>query len=130
MRAFHLSRLIVALFLIGCICVLASCDSALLVAGIVLDSQQRPLGHATVELNGVKKETNENGCFYFADSSGGSELSLRVAKVGHKSYREEKEPGSYSIVVTLAPEDDQQQSSATWQRSPAGEISKNAVCSE
>ena len=129
MRAF-LSWSIIALFLTSCILIFASCDSPLLVTGNVLDSQQRPLGHATVELNGVKQETNENGCFYFADSSGGSELNLRVAKVGHKPYREEKELGSYNIVVTLAPEDDQQQSSATWQRSPAGEISKNGGCSE
>src|SRR5688572_32275861 len=129
MRAF-LTWTILLLFLVSCIFIFASCDSPLLVAGNVLDSQQRPLGHATVELNGVKKETNENGCFYFADSPGGSELNLRVAKVGHKPYREEKELGSYNIIVILAPENDPQQSSATWQRSPSSEISKNKDCLE
>ena len=126
----HRSRFIIALFLAGCICMFASCDRRLLVAGHVFDDRHRPLGHATVELDGVKKETDENGCFYFGDVSGGSDLNLRVAKVGYKPYRAGKEFGSYIIVVTLASDDGEQQSSATWHKTLVGEISKYQECSE
>ena len=113
--------------LAGALCVFASCNRQLLVSGHVFDSQHRPLGHATVDLNGVKKETDETGCFYFGEVSGSSEMNLRVAKLGSKQYRESKELGTYNIVVTLVQEDSEQQSSALWQRSMVGEI-KN--CSE
>jgi hypothetical protein len=78
----------------------------------------------------VKKETDEHGCFYFGDEMGGSDLNLRVAKVGYKPYREGKETGSYIIVVRLASEDDEQQSSAIWEQSLMGEISKHKGCSK
>ena len=113
--------------LVGAICIFASCSRQLLVTGHVFDSQHRPLGHATVDLNGVKKETDENGCFYFGELSGSSEMNLRVAKLGSKQYRESKELGTYNVVVTLVQEDSEQQSSALWQRSMVGEIKK---CSE
>ena len=89
----------------------------------------RPLGHATVELNGVKTETDEHGCFYFGDVMG-SDLKLRVAKLGYKPYDEGKEIGSYIIVVKLAAEDGELQSSATWEQSPMVEISKHKGCSK
>ena len=94
-----------------------------------MDARHRPLGGATIELNGVKKETNENGCFYFGDVLDGSDLNLRVAKLGQKSYREGKEFGSYSIVVTLASEDGEHQSTAIWHKSLMSELSKYE-CSE
>jgi len=100
-----------------------------MVAGHVFDATHRPLGAATVELNGVKKETNESGCFYFGDVLGGSDLNLRVAKLGQKSYQESKQFGTYSIVVTLAPEDSEQQSTAIWDESLMAEISKYKECS-
>jgi hypothetical protein len=120
----------IASFLAGCVCILASCNHRLLVVGHVLDARHRPLGHATVELDGVKKETDEHGCFYFGEVSDGSVLILRVAKLGHKPYREDKEFGSYNIVVTLASEDGEQQSKAVWNKTLTGEISKYKECSE
>jgi len=117
-------------FLVGCVCVFTACNRQVLVAGHVSDSQHRPLGHATVDLNGVKKETDDNGCFYFGEVPGSSEMNLRVAKVGHRQYQDSKALGTYNIVVTLVQEDSDQQSSAVWQRSIAGEMSKYKNCSE
>jgi len=129
MRVDRRTCLVVTL-LAGCVCLFTSCDRQVLVAGHVSDSQHRPLGHATVDLNGVKKETDENGCFYFGEVSGSSEMILRVAKVGHRQYQDSKALGTYIIVVTLVPEDSEQQSSAVWQRSMVGEMSKYKNCSE
>ena len=130
MRLAHRSFLLIALFLAGCVCMLASCDHRLLVAGHVFDARHRPLGHATVELNGVKQETDEHGCFYFGEVPDDADLILRVAKLGHKPYRADKEFGSYNIAVTLASEDGEQQSTAVWHKTLTGEISKYKECSE
>ena len=122
-------NLMLAIVAGGVFC-LASCHRELLVAGHVFDSQHRPLGHATVELNGVKTETNERGCFYFGKVSSDSELNLRVAKLGSRQYQDSKELATYNIVVTLVQEDSEQPSSAVWQRSMVGEISRYKDCSE
>ena len=130
MRLAHRSCFIIALFLASCVCLFASCERPLLLTGHVFDARHRPLGHAIVDLNGVKKETDEHGCFSFGEVMGGSELKLRVAKLGYKPYGEGKEIGSYIIVVRLASEDGEQQSSAIWEQSLMGEISKYKGCSK
>jgi hypothetical protein len=129
MRVGHYFSLVLA-SIIGCVFLFAACDRQLLVAGHVFDSQHRPLGHATVEVNGVKTETNESGCFYFGEVSGGPDLNLRVAKLGSKQYQDSKELSTYNIVVTLVQENSEQQSSAVWQRSMVGEISRYKDCSD
>ena len=123
-------RIFMLALLAGAIYLFASCNRQPLVAGHVFDSQHRSLGHATVDLNGVRKETDENGCFYFGEVSGGSEMNLRVAKLGHRQYQDSKEVGTYNIVVTLVQEDSEEQSSAMWQRSLVGDISRYKDCSQ
>src|SRR5215204_96709 len=108
----------------SCLGLFTSCNREVVVAGHVFDAQHKPLGHATVDLNGMKKETDENGCFYFGEVSGGSDMNLRIAKLGHRQYRDSRESATYNIVVTLVQEDSEQQSSAVWQRSMVGEISR------
>jgi len=57
-------------------------------------------------------------------------MNLRVAKLGHRQYQDSKELGTYNIVVTLVQEDSEQQSSAMWQRSLVGDISRYKDCSQ
>jgi len=115
-------RFLLAVFLASCVCVFVSCAERLVLTGHVFDADQKPVGQATVEVNGAKKETDSNGCFYFDDVSGENKLNLSIVKSGQKPYSNDRDVGSYEVAVTLASENDEQPSSATWNREPMGEI--------
>jgi hypothetical protein len=114
----------------GCVCMFVPCDRALHVSGHVFDSEHKPVSHATVEFYGVKKETDENGCFYFGGVLAASGFNVGVTRSGYKPYREGKEFDFYDIDVNLASTDAAQQSSAIWHKLQPGELSKYKECSE
>jgi hypothetical protein len=99
-------------------------------SGHVLDPQHKPVGSATVLFDGVKKETDENGCFYFGGDSEASDLDITVSKFGYKTYRAVKEYDFYEIVITLASENGEQRSSGIWHKLYLEEISKYQDCAE
>jgi hypothetical protein len=105
------------------------CDRRLHVSGHVLDLQHKPISKATVEFYGVKKQTDENGCFYFDGLLGAPGFNVAVMKPGYKNYREGKEFDFYDIDVTLVPADSEQSSSGVWHKLQSNELSKYKECS-
>ncbi len=107
------------------------CDRRLHVSGHVFDAQHKPISNATIEFYGVKKETDENGCFYFGGLLAASGFNVAANKPGYKSYREGKKFEFYDLDITLASIDSQQSSSAVWHKLAAvGELSKFKECSQ
>jgi Carboxypeptidase regulatory-like domain len=106
------------------------CDRKLHVSGHVIDTQHKPVVNATIEFYGVKKQTDEDGCFYFGGLLAAPGFNVAVTKPGYKLYREGKEFDFYDIDVTLASSDSDQPSSAVWHKVPATELSKYKECSE
>ena len=100
------------------------CDRKLHVSGHVFDAQHKPVGNATIEFYGVKKEIDENGCFYFGGLLAASGFNVAVNKPGYKPYREGKEFDFYDIDVMLASMDSDQPSSAIWHKLPPAELAK------
>jgi hypothetical protein len=120
--------LTIALLGAGCTSTFLSGDRRLHVSGHVLDAQHKPIGYAVVELHGVKKETDENGCFYFGGTNPGMDVSITVSKLGYKPYRAGKEFDFYEVVITLAAENSERPSSAIWHRLYIEELSKFDDC--
>ena len=67
------------------------CDRKLHVSGHVVDGQHKPISKATVEFYGVKKQTDEKGCFYFGGLLAATGFNVAVSKPGYKNYRAGKE---------------------------------------
>ena len=114
----------------GCGCLFAPCGRRLHVSGHVLDAQHRPVGYATVELGGVRKETDGNGCFYFGGDTADADLNINVTKVGHHPYRASKGFDLYEVVITLAPEQGEQQSSGVWHKLYVDELPRYKTCAD
>ena len=119
-----------ALICSGCVCVFLPCDRKVHVSGHVFDAQHKPLGNATIEFYGVKKQTDENGCFYFGGLLAAPGFNVAVTKPGYKSYREGREFDFYDIDVMLASDTADQPSSGVWRKLPAAELSKHKECSD
>ncbi len=100
------------------------CDRKLHVSGHVLDIQHQPISNATIELYGVKQQTDDNGCFYFGGLLAASGFYVSASNPGYRSYREGKEFDFYDIEITLASIDSPQPSSAVWHRLAVGDLSK------
>jgi hypothetical protein len=100
------------------------------VSGHVLDDQHDTVGYAVIELNGERKESDENGCFYFSGISRSSELDILITKVGYKPYRAVKEFDFYEVVITLTPEGNEVPSSAIWHKLYIEELGRFKTCSE
>jgi hypothetical protein len=129
----HIAKNLLLVFVFicsGCVCMFVPCDQKLHVSGHVLDTQHKPVGNATIEFYGIKKQSDENGCFYFGGLLAGPGFNVAVTKPGYKSYREGKEFDFYDIDVTLASEDSEQPSSGIWHKLSAAELSKHKECSE
>ncbi len=106
-----------------------SCDRKLHVSGHVVDGQHKPISKATVEFYGVKKQTDENGCFYFGGLLAATGFNVAVSKPGYKNYRAGKEFDFYDIDITLVPTNSEQLSSAVWHKLPENELPKYKECS-
>lgn len=98
-------------------------------SGHVLDAQHDPMGYVVIELNGERKESHENGCFYFSGDSRSSELNIVITKVGYKPYRAVKGFDFYEVVVTLTSESKEEPSSAIWHKLYIEELGKFKACS-
>ena len=130
MRLMQCLILVVALICGGCVCMFVPCDRRLQVSGHVFDLQHKPISHATVEFYGVKKETDDTGCFYFGGLLAASGFNVSVTKSGYKPYREGKELAYYDIEVTLVPDSSEGQSSGVWHTLSEEQLSKYKDCSE
>src|SRR5262245_38849351 len=130
MRRFRYLCLIVVLLCSGCVGVLAPRDRRLHVSGQVSDADHNPLAYATVVLNGVRKETDEKGCFYFGGTSAAADFDLTVTKVGYKPYHGVKEFDFFETIVTLSSENSERPSSAIWQQLAVDEVSTYKPCGE
>lgn len=130
MRATQCFCLLITFLFVGCNCTLGPCGRRLHVSGHVLDPEHRPIGYAAVVLDGVKKETDENGCFFFGGDSEAANFDIDVSKFGYKPYRASKEYDFYEIVITLASENGEQRSSGIWHKLYIEELSKYKACSE
>jgi hypothetical protein len=122
--------LLIGFLSIGCVCIFEPCNRRIHLSGHVLDAEREPVPYAIVELNGMKRETDETGCFYFGEGVAASEFDLTVTKLGYKPYRTYKEIDFYEVITTLMPENSEQQSSALWHKLYVEEISKFKDCSE
>jgi len=112
----------------ACVGVLAPRDRRLHVSGQVSDIDHNPIAYATVVLNGIRKETDEKGCFYFGGTMVADDFDLTVTKVGYKPYHGLKEFDFFETIVTLSSENSEQQSTAIWQRLAVDEVSKYKPC--
>ena len=106
------------------------CDRKLHVSGHVLDNKHHPISQAKVELYGVTKETDENGCFYFGGLLAASGFNVKVSKPGYAPYREGKAFEYYDIEVVLGPEEGNQQSYGSWHKLSQDELSKYQACAD
>jgi|SRR4030095_12152935 Carboxypeptidase regulatory-like domain len=122
--------LVIVLFCSGCVCVFAPCERRLHVSGQVSDADHNRVAYATVVLNGVRKETDERGCFYFGGLAAATDFDMTVTKVGYKPYHGVKEFDYFETIVTLSSENSEQQSSAIWTKLGVDEISKYKGCGE
>jgi hypothetical protein len=92
----------VVVFVTGCSpCGIAICDRRVHVSGRVLDQAGRPLADANVELFGLEKKTDINGCFFFNGIIDASRVPVSVFKAGYRSYRDSDRFEYYDITVTL-----------------------------
>jgi hypothetical protein len=120
--------LVVLLLCSGCVCVFPPCDRRLHVSGHVFDADHNPVPDAIVVLNGVRQETNQNGCFYFGGTFAASELDITVTKVGYKSFHGIKEVDFFETIITLEGENSERLSSPIWHKLEIDELPKYKDC--
>jgi len=124
------SCLIIVLLFTGCTSVLSPGAPRLHVSGHVLDADHKPLAYATVVVNGVRKETDENGCFYFGGNQAASEVDLTANKLGYKQYHGQKGRDFYEVIINLPAENSNDDASAYWQQLTIEELPKYKQCGE
>jgi hypothetical protein len=114
----------------GCVCMFVPCDRKVHVSGHVFDEKHKPLRDADVEFYGVTHKTDKNGCFYFGGLLAAPGFNVVISKPGYKKYEEGREFDYYDIDVTLAPEDDSENSSGSWRKLQDADLGKFKLCAD
>lgn len=88
-------------------------DVSVYVVGEVVNELGQSIEGATVEYI-YPKATSHNGCFAFNGIYSSKPIKFVVAKEGYKTYTSEWKSDYYRIRVTLAKEESDEVSEATW----------------